>query len=82
MNPEPTNADSMDTGPMNADPAGTRDAHLELEDLIAEASGQPASDRARTHLASCESCRREVTRWNLVADGVPGTLSGRNGVRR
>jgi len=46
------------------------DTHLELEDLIAEATGQPVDDRTREHLARCEHCRLEVNRWNLVADGV------------
>ena len=55
---------------MNADPADTRHPHLELEDLIARAAGQPVTDRARAHLASCEHCQREADRWNLVADGV------------
>jgi hypothetical protein len=54
---------------MNAD---TRFPHLDLGDLIAGAAGQPAGDRARAHLASCEHCRREANRWNLVADGVRG----------
>jgi Domain of unknown function (DUF5666) len=57
---------------MNADPADTRHSHLDLEDLIAGAAGQPVGDRAREHLASCEHCQREATRWNLVADGVRG----------
>jgi hypothetical protein len=55
---------------MNADPPATRHPHLDLGDLIAGAAGQPAGDRARKHLASCEHCRREADRWNLVADGV------------
>jgi hypothetical protein len=55
---------------MNTDPADTRDPHLDLEDLIAGAAGQPAGDRARAHLASCEHCRREANRWNLVAGGI------------
>jgi hypothetical protein len=54
---------------MNAD---TRFPHLDLEDLIAGAAGQPVGDRAREHLADCEHCQREATRWNLVADGVRG----------
>ena len=54
---------------MNAD---TRSPHLDLEDLIAEAAGQPVSDRAREHLAGCEHCQLEANRWNLVADGVRG----------
>ena len=49
-----------------------RSPHLDLEDLIAGAAGQPVGDRAREHLAGCERCRREVNRWNLVADGVRG----------
>ena len=57
---------------MNTDPADTRSPHLDLEDLIAGAAGQPAGDRAREHLAGCEHCWREATRWNLVADGVRG----------
>jgi len=55
---------------MNADPADTRDPHVDLGDLIAGAVGQPIGDRAREHLASCEHCQREANRWNLVADGV------------
>jgi hypothetical protein len=54
---------------MNAD---TRFPHLDLEDLIAGAAGQPIGDRARTHLAGCEHCQLEANRWNLVADGVRG----------
>ncbi len=57
---------------MNADPADTHYPHLDLGDLIAGAAGQPIGDRAREHLASCEHCRREATRWNLVADGIRG----------
>ena len=52
---------------MNAD---THFPHLDLEDLIAAAAGQPVDDQAREHLAGCEQCRREAGRWNLVADGV------------
>jgi hypothetical protein len=54
---------------MNAD---TRSPHLDLEDLIAEAAGQPVRDWAREHLAGCEHCQLEANRWNLVADGVRG----------
>ena len=54
---------------MNAD---TRSPHLDLEDLIAEAAGQPVGDWAREHLAGCEHCQLEANRWNLVADGVRG----------
>jgi hypothetical protein len=57
---------------MNADPTGTRASHLDLEELIAEATGQPVGDRAREHLASCEHCRLEASRWNLVAGGIRG----------
>lgn len=58
---------------MNADPVGTRYPHLDLEDLIAEASGQEIDERVLNHLASCEHCRAEADRWNVVADGVLGT---------
>jgi hypothetical protein len=57
---------------MNTDPADTRSPHLDLGDLIAEVTGQPIDDRAREHLASCEHCRVEASRWNLVAGGVRG----------
>ena len=57
---------------MNADPADTCHPHLDLEDLMAGAAGQPIGDRAREHLAGCELCQRDATRWNLVADGVRG----------
>jgi hypothetical protein len=57
---------------MNADPTDTRSPHLDLENLIASAAGQPVGDRAREHLASCEHCQREAKRWNLVAEGVRG----------
>jgi hypothetical protein len=50
--------------------ADTRHPHLDLEDLIAEAAGQPIGDRARAHLAGCEYCQLEAKRWNLVAEGV------------
>jgi hypothetical protein len=50
--------------------ADTRDPHLDLGDLIAEAAGQPVGDRAREHLAGCAHCRLEADRWGLVADGV------------
>jgi len=52
---------------MNTGPA---DTHLDLGDLIAEATGQPIDDRARNHLARCEHCRAEADRWNLVGGGV------------
>lgn len=60
---------------MNADPTDTRHSHLDLEDLVAGAAGQPVDDLAKAHLASCEQCQREATRWNLVADGVRGLTS-------
>ena len=44
--------------------------HLDLTDLISEATGQEAGDRMLEHLASCADCRAEVDRWNLVAAGV------------
>lgn len=55
---------------MNTDPTDTSHSHLDLEDLIARAAGQPVADRAKAHLAGCEHCQREANRWNLVADGV------------
>jgi hypothetical protein len=57
---------------MNADPTDTQSPHLDLGDLIAEANGQPIGDAAREHLAGCERCRLEASRWILVADGVRG----------
>jgi hypothetical protein len=57
---------------VNSDPADTRSPHLDLEDLIAGAAGQPAGDRAREHLGRCERCQLEANRWNLVAGGVRG----------
>ena len=57
---------------MNANPVGTRYPHLDLEDLIAEAAGQPIGDRAREHLAGCELSDSEAIRWNIVAEGVRG----------
>jgi hypothetical protein len=55
---------------MNAHPSSTHSPHLDLEDLIAEVTGQAIDDRAREHLASCERCRTEASRWDLVAGGV------------
>jgi hypothetical protein len=46
--------------------------HLDLADLIGEATGQEADGRVLEHLASCGDCRAEANRWNLVADGVRG----------
>jgi len=44
--------------------------HLDLEDLIAEVTGQAVGEHAREHLAGCEQCQLEANRWSLVADGV------------
>jgi hypothetical protein len=55
---------------MNAGPADTRSPHLDLEDLIAEVTGQGIDGPAREHLARCEHCRAEANRWDLVAGGV------------
>jgi hypothetical protein len=61
---------------MNTGPADTHSSHLDLEDLIAEVTGQPTADESRQeHLASCEQCRTEANRWNLVADGVRGVAA-------
>jgi hypothetical protein len=57
---------------MNTGPADTHSPHLELEDLIAEVTGQATEGRRQEHLAMCEQCRTEAHRWNLVADGVRG----------
>jgi hypothetical protein len=64
---------------MNTDPADTRHLHLDLEDLMASAAGQPVGDRAQQHLASCEQCQREATRWDRVADGVRGLAAAAPG---
>jgi Domain of unknown function (DUF5666) len=64
---------------MNTDPADTRYPHLDLEELIAEAAGQPLGDRAREHLAGCEQCQLEANRWNLVAAGVRGLAAAAPG---
>jgi Domain of unknown function (DUF5666) len=55
---------------MNADTTDTRNPHLDLDDLIAGAAGEPVGDRAREHLTGCEHCQLEAKRWNLVAEGV------------
>jgi len=55
---------------MNADRTDTRSPHLDLEDLIAEVTGQAIPDRAREHLGTCEHCLVEASRWDVVADGV------------
>jgi hypothetical protein len=55
---------------MNAHPSSTHSPHLDLADLIAEVTGQAVADPAREHLATCERCRAEASRWDLVAGGV------------
>jgi Domain of unknown function (DUF5666) len=55
---------------MNTGPADIHSPHLDLEDLIAQVNGRPVADQARDHLARCEHCRAEASRWNLVAGGV------------
>jgi anti-sigma factor RsiW len=55
---------------MNAHPPTAHSPHLDLADLIAEVTGQSVGDRAREHLATCERCRVEANRWDLVARGV------------
>ncbi len=57
---------------MNTGPADTHSPHLDLEALIAEATGQATEGRGGEHLARCEQCRAEANRWNVVADGVRG----------
>lgn len=57
---------------MNAD---ISTPHLDLGDLVAEVTGAPTGDRVREHLAGCEQCRLEASRWSLVADGVRGVMA-------
>jgi hypothetical protein len=57
---------------MNADRVDTRSSHLDLEDLIAGATGQAIDHPTMEHLAICEHCRAESKRWHRVADGVRG----------
>ena len=66
---------------MNADAADTRHPHLDVEDLITGAAGQPVGDRAREHLIGCEHCQREAKRWNVVADGVRGLAAAARRLR-
>ena len=54
---------------MNADSADTRYPHLDLDDLIAGAAGQPVHYRAREHLANCEHCQRVRTGGTLLPTG-------------
>jgi hypothetical protein len=44
--------------------------HLDLDDLIAQVTGQAVGEQAREHLAGCEQCQLEANRWSLVAEGV------------
>ena len=57
---------------MNAPPSTAHSPHLDLADLIAEVTGQSVGDRVPEHLATCERCRVEANRWDLVASGVRG----------
>jgi outer membrane lipoprotein SlyB len=50
--------------------ASTHSPHLDLEQLIAGVNGQAVDDQARDHLATCQHCRAEANRWNLVAGAV------------
>jgi hypothetical protein len=61
---------------MNANPADTHSPHLDLDDLLAEVSGQAITDRAQEHLAVCKHCRAEANRWALVAGGVRVLTAG------
>lgn len=49
--------------------------HLDLAQLLSEASGESADDPAREHIATCESCHVEARRWGAVADGVRGLMA-------
>jgi hypothetical protein len=44
--------------------------HLDIEDLIAGASGTPFGEEAKAHLAACPACRSDAERWATVARGV------------
>lgn len=55
---------------MNANSAGPSGSHLDLAELIAEANAGAVEAAAREHLAGCEQCRLEASRWTLVAEGV------------
>ncbi len=50
--------------------------HLDLEDLIAEVTGQDLGSQAREHLAGCGPCQLEAERWRLVAGGVRDLAAG------
>jgi len=44
--------------------------HLDIEDLIMEASGTPLTEEAEAHLAACPACRSDAERWATVARSV------------
>jgi hypothetical protein len=44
--------------------------HLDLEELLARLAGEPLSEQAHDHLASCRDCRTETQRWGATADGT------------
>jgi hypothetical protein len=50
---------------MKAEPA-----HLDIEELLAEATGTLLSDKAKVHLVACPACRRDAERWAIVARGA------------
>jgi hypothetical protein len=45
-------------------------AHLDIEELLGEASGTPLKEEAKAHLADCPACRSDAQRWATVARGV------------
>lgn len=49
---------------------GAASPHLKLDELLANASGEAVSDRARAHLTACGHCQDEAERWDAVAAGV------------
>ncbi len=51
-------------------------SHLILDDLVAEANGQPLDDGARAHLEACSNCQVELERWKAVAGGVRDLFAG------
>ena len=44
--------------------------HLDIEDLIMEASGAPLTEEAEAHLAACPACHSDAERWATVARSV------------
>jgi Domain of unknown function (DUF5666) len=44
--------------------------HLDLEELLAGVAGEPLSEQARDHLASCRDCRSEIQRWGTTSDAT------------